>query len=160
MHLFDASSFIYAWNEYPIVNFPGLWDWMLKEIEASRIFISSVAYEEVKLRSPECGDWLKSCGINRIIADDKILFSAIEIKAVLNIEEEDYHPKGVGENDLIIIATAKTQGLILVTEEGVQNNLPNDSRKMKVPAVCELDEVNVRCCKFREFFAESEEIFG
>ncbi len=31
MLAFDASS-IHAWDNYPIIQFPGLWDWMASQI--------------------------------------------------------------------------------------------------------------------------------
>lgn len=43
----DASSMIYAWDNYPIDQFPGLWDWLCEEIETGNLSVSKVAYEEV-----------------------------------------------------------------------------------------------------------------
>jgi len=32
MSLFDASSIIYAWDNYPPELFPPLWDWLEEEL--------------------------------------------------------------------------------------------------------------------------------
>ncbi|MGA7750011.1 MAG: DUF4411 family protein, partial [Gallionella sp.] len=59
MLVFDASSMIYAWDNYPIGQFPGLWEWMATQIEAKQLVMPSVAFEEVGHKAPECGAWLK-----------------------------------------------------------------------------------------------------
>jgi hypothetical protein len=45
MRVFDASSMIYAWDNYPERQFPGLWDWMAKQVEEENIVLPSVAFK-------------------------------------------------------------------------------------------------------------------
>ena len=73
---------------------------------------------------------------------EAILIEAMRIKNLLEIGEDGYG-KGVDENDLIIIATAKIHGVELVTNEGVQAVLPVQKRNYKIPAVCNMDSVKV-----------------
>ena len=59
MQVFDASSMIYAWDNYPERQFPGLWEWMAVQIEGKTLVMPSVAFEEVANKTPDCGVWLK-----------------------------------------------------------------------------------------------------
>ena len=59
MQVFDASSMIYAWDNYPLQQFPGLWEWMTGQIDEGELKMPSVAMEEVTRKIPECGKWLK-----------------------------------------------------------------------------------------------------
>jgi hypothetical protein len=59
MQVFDASSMIYAWDNYPISQFPPLWEWMASQIEAKELVMPSVAFDEVNHKTPDCGEWLK-----------------------------------------------------------------------------------------------------
>ena len=59
MQVFDASSMLYAWDNYPVRQFPGLWDWLATQIEENAFVIPSVAFEEIAAKTHECGDWLK-----------------------------------------------------------------------------------------------------
>ncbi len=79
--------------------------------------------EEVTHKIPECGKWLKENNIQVFSLTPSALLLASQIKALLDIEEEKY-TKGVGENDLFIIAVAKETNMILISEEGRQNKLP------------------------------------
>ena len=47
MRVFDASSMIYAWDNYPVQQFPGLWEWMADQISTEELQISAVAFDEV-----------------------------------------------------------------------------------------------------------------
>lgn len=69
------------------------------------------------------------------------------IKDLLGISE-DHYTKGVGEEDLFIIAIAQETGATLVTEEGRQSVPPSLKSNYKIPIVCSLEEVNVDCCNF------------
>jgi predicted nucleic acid-binding protein len=158
MH-FDASGAIHAWDNYPIANFPAFWDWIDAEIGKDNFAISEVAFDEVKNKSPECAEWLKIKSVRKINLSETILLRANEIKDLLGIVAEAYNPKGVGENDLLIIATAEVEGAILITEESRQPALPIQRSKFKIPAVCELDEIGVSCKNIRELIATSGVVF-
>ena len=53
MKVFDASSIIHAWDDYPFEQFPPLWDWMSEQIDAGEIVIPRVALDEVAQISPD-----------------------------------------------------------------------------------------------------------
>lgn len=48
MLIFDASSIIYAWDNYPKHQFPPLWKWMARQIEQEKIAMPEVAFGETK----------------------------------------------------------------------------------------------------------------
>ena len=73
MQIFDASSMIYAWDNYPIEQFPGLWEWVAIQIEIRNLVISSAAFEEVSHKAPECCSWLKDNDISRLEVTNAIL---------------------------------------------------------------------------------------
>ncbi len=160
MYTFDASSVIHAWDNYPIKNFPPLWNWFAKQVADNKFSIPQIALEETIGKLPECGKWLKGNGINSITLTNKILQEAAAIKHLLGIADDGYHPKGVGENDLLIIATAKVSGLQLVSDENKQFRLPDIISKYKVPAVCDLSDVDVTCIQFVELIKTTGAIFS
>ncbi|MHB8368329.1 MAG: PIN domain-containing protein [Leptospirales bacterium] len=77
-----------------------------------------------------------------------IIQDVMRIKGLLGIVGDSYHPKGVGKNDILIIAAARAHGAELVSDEGKQNQLPDKMAKRKIPAVCDMDEVSVPCISF------------
>ena len=158
MQAFDASSMIYAWDNYPVRQFPGLWEWMAIQIEEKNLVMPSVAFEEVADKTPDCGKWLKDNDLKIIEMSNVILQDAKRIKLVLGIEGDKYG-SGVGENDLLIIATALNQKAELVSDENKQPARPKDLRKYKIPAVCLMPGVSVPCINFIEFIKQTDEIF-
>ena len=52
MLIIDASSMIYAWDNYPIVQFPKLWEWEQAQVESQELQIPSVAFGEVSHKIP------------------------------------------------------------------------------------------------------------
>lgn len=159
MQVFDASSMIYAWDNYPINQFPGMWEWMATQIEEQRLVMLNVAFEEVTNKTPECGKWLEENNITQLETTNEILQEALRIKKLLGIDGDKYHAKGVGENDLFIIATARVHKAGLVSDEKRQNALLKEPTKRKIPAVCAMKEVNVLCINFLEFIKRSDEVF-
>lgn len=149
MYSFDASSMIYAWDNYPPENehFDSLWDWFASNVHNNEFVISKIAFDEVNHKIPECGEWLKNNGIEILKLTPTSLLLAKNIKGLLGITEEKYG-KGVGENDLFIIAIALEAKHTLVSEEGRQAPLPISKSKYKIPAVCGLARVDMNCCNF------------
>lgn len=158
MQVFDASSMIHAWDNYPIEQFPALWNWMANRVAQGVIQMSEVAVEEVGHKVPECVKWLKDADLQKLPVTEAILLEAMRIKDLLEIEEDRYG-SGVDENDLIIIATAKIHDVELVTNEAVQAVLPAQKRKYKIPAVCKMDTVKVPSLDFLLYLKRSEAVF-
>ncbi|RYH64360.1 MAG: DUF4411 family protein [Alcaligenaceae bacterium] len=159
MQAFDASSALYAWDNYPVEQFPPLWAWLASQIATGELTIVSVALEEVGHKSPECAAWLKAQQISVLPITQAILLDALRIKNLLGIED-DLYGSGVGENDLYIIATARAHSAELLTDERRQPGLPVARRNYKIPAVGAMAEVQVQSLNFVEYFKRSQVIFG
>ena len=158
MQVLDASSAIHAWDNYPIDQFPPLWNWLAQRIAAGEVTIPVVALGEVVDKSPACATWLKARQINVLPMTEEILMDALRIKTLLGIEG-DVYGSGVGENDLFIIATARAYGAELLTDEAPQPSLPIDHHRYKIPAVCGLPEVQVPCLSFIAYLKRSKAVF-
>lgn len=159
MQVFDASSIIHAWDKYPLQQFPGLWEWINGRIDDSTIMMSSVALAEVQANSPDCWQWLRDADLQTHEISNPILQESLRIKDLLGIVGDKYGA-GVGENDILIIATASVLGKELVTDEAWQPNLPQDPLKYKIPAVCSLKDVRVPWIDFLKYIKRSEAVFG
>lgn len=156
MYSFDASAIIDLWDNYPIQNphFQSVWDWFEIQVKQENFVISKIALKEVKEKifsdnttkkiptSSFFIEILDSIKVYEKTMDD--LHAVKRIKELLEIKEDNYGA-GVGENDLLIIANAKRNKHILVSNEKRQPNSQKITSKAnyKIPVVCELDEVNV-----------------
>ena len=158
MQVFDASSIIYAWDNYPIDQFPALWEWMAERVQKGLIIMSQVAVEEVGHKSPECEVWLTMAGLHKTPVSQQILLQALHIKQLLGIQ--DKYGSGVDENDLFIIATAKVHASELVTDESFQLTPNKLKANWKIPAVCRMSDVSVTCTSFLNYLKKSEAVFG
>jgi hypothetical protein len=158
MQVFDASSMIHAWDNYPFEQFPGLWDWIAEEVKASRLVIPRPILDEINHRTPECAVWLKQNSVELVAITDAILQEAFRIKKLIGIEDDNYHPKGVDENDLFVIATAKILSADVISNEGRQSK-PDEPRKVKIPAVCAMSEVSLTCVNFLEYLKRGGAVF-
>lgn len=158
MQVFDASSMIYAWDNYPALQFPGLWEWMATQAEERQLVMPSVAFEEVVNKTPDCGEWLNDNGLWVIEISNAVMQDAMRIKLLLGIVGDKYR-SGVGENDLLIIATAREQRAELVSDERRQTDLPKERHNYKIPAVCAMSEVSVPCINFIDFIKRSAVVF-
>lgn len=159
MLAFDASSIIHAWDNYPEKQFPPLWKWISDNVENGEFVMAQIAFDEVKNKAPDCAKFLKDANLTQFKINNAIAQEAIRIKARLGITNDQYHPDGVGENDILIIATAKIRNMELVTEEGRQAKQPRENRRLKIPRVCGLPDVGVKSLNFIELIRRSNEVF-
>lgn len=159
MHMFDASSAIHGWDNYPLAQFPRLWDWLGNQIGAQQVQLSETAYKEVCAKQPVCRNWLRDQNVTTVGNTPAIVQEALNIKPLLCIVGDNYHQDGVGENDLLIIASAKINGATLVSDEKKQPFLPGDLRRYKIPAVCARLNAPVPCQSFLEYIVSSRQVF-
>jgi hypothetical protein len=82
------------------------------------------------------------------------------MKSALGIANDKYHPNGVDENDLLIIAAAKEDGCELISNEARQPALPVVMARYKIPAVCAMPTVKVPCVDFLDVLTRSGKSFG
>ncbi len=148
MHTFDASSMIYAWENYPIKVFPFLWEWIAERINSGDFTMPEPAYDECRTNAPDCYKWLKGWKLQRHQTNTKIISHSFAIRALLEIDINGYHSDGVGENDIFIISTAKELTLTLVANEAIQSIPPRNMSRYKIPAVCNMAKVGVKCISF------------
>lgn len=159
MRVFDASSAIHAWDNYPIENLPTLWSWLESEVSSRKIVIPRVALDEIGHISPECKQWLHDIsGFNPVEVDNAIASHALMINAELGVHNDQYGT-GVDSNDVIIIATAKARGFALISNESRQPYLPSNLKKYKIPAVCNLPVISVSCINFADLIKSSNRVF-
>lgn len=160
MQVFDASSMIYAWDNYPVHQFPGLWKWMAAQIEKKELVMPGVAFEQVEGKAPDCGKWLKDNNLKKLDASDAIMQEAMRIKGLLGIVNDKYHAKGVDEKDIIIIATACVHKVELISDEERQTIPPQIPSKRKIPSVCEMAGVSIACINFIDYIKRSNAVFN
>jgi C1A family cysteine protease len=110
-------------------------------------------------KTPECVTWLNDNSLEILKITNAIVQDAMDIKHLIGVINDKYHPNGVGENDIFIIATAMAYNSELISDEKRQNALPKEPTKRKIPAVCSMQEVAVPCTNFLEFIKRSGEIF-
>jgi predicted nucleic acid-binding protein len=159
VHTLDASSILHAWDNYPLTQFPGLWEWLAAEIQAQRLSIAVVALEEVDHKSPDCATWLKNQDIRRLPMSNAVVQAAKQIKDAVGIQNDQYHPKGVDENDILIIASAHYHGATLITNEARQSLSLKEPTRRKIPAVCDLPGVAVAHKNFLDYILQSQQVF-
>ena len=159
MQMLDASSIIFAWENYSETQFPSLWVWLAYQVSRKSLTIARCAFDEVQHKTPECAAWLETQVVEKFDVTDAILQFSARIATLLGIENDRYHPKGVGANDIIIIATARIFAASLICNEGVQVSALLVPSKRKIPAVCAMQEVNVECMSFLQYIKRSKTVF-
>ena len=101
----------------------------------------------------------KDAGVLRLAMTEEVVMTAMAIKQEIGVVNDQYHPKGVDENDLFIIAAAKVHGAQVVTNEARQFGAQAEARKYKIPAVCDMPAVGVAHMNFLDLIQTSRKAF-
>ncbi|WP_162786407.1 DUF4411 family protein [Hyphomonas sp. CACIAM 19H1] len=141
----DTSALIAAWDErYPIENFPPLWDRIEELGDAKRLWVPEAVLDETSKRSSDLNKWLKSRGHLVVGFEQDVQATAREVL-------RDF-PRLVAERkaryaaDPFVIATARSKGMSVLTEEYPTNklqrpNIPDVCRVLSVPCVRLIDVI-------------------
>lgn len=156
-HTLDTSAVLYAWENYPINQFPRLWDWIASEITSNTLSISDVALQETKGKSKDCHSWLKNRNIRSYKIDDPMVKIFENICHSLGITDGRFRGSGVCENDILIIAAAKSKEYILINNENRQPTRPVNIANAKIPLACMLH--GVAECNVLEYLIKSKKVF-
>jgi predicted nucleic acid-binding protein len=159
MQTLDASSIIYAWDNYPDQQFPSLWRWLALQMEQVELTIPAVALAEVVAKSPICGAWLKAADVQVLQENIQSLQIAANIQTALGVVDGKYGD-GVGDKDIRIIAVAKVHAAELLTNEKRQPGKPAKLLNYKIPAVCDLAIVSVLHLDFLDYIKRSGQVFS
>lgn len=158
MHHSDASSIVHGWDNYPPEVFPKLWGWIQEQLEAGSLELPQPAMREVHHVSPECAAWLVQVSAPTCPVNNAVVQRAAALKSALGIQNDQYHPRGVDENDLLIIACACEKPAKLISNEEKQPTLPSDKKRYKIPAACSL--AGGTCISFLEYVKSASRSFG
>lgn len=158
-YLIDASSILHLWKNYPINQFPKLWEWMGNQINQDRIMSIDVILDEVI--DDACLEWFNNPDhkIKHVdISENEKIAEAQRIKQIIGIQGElRLTGKGIGDNDLELIATASLSSRTVITEESVQASEPIKPIKYKIPLVCK--KAGIKFIHFLELIKSSQKIF-
>ena len=147
----DANIFIASWySSYPIKNFPSLWVQLAQyqddiiliapingEIEPISSADKNLSLVEQKTKYP-LRTWLNTNQFSETPIDDTVNQLSLELEKKYQIKNP---PKGVGKNDILLIAYAKIMEKTVVTFEKIQNQRPHEKHNYKIPLVCKDEKV-------------------
>lgn len=154
----DANILITAWfRDYPPHIFQPIWD-QLAGHKTSIVLIKPIFDEIDPMASSDLklsiDEKRKKYPLRTWITENKFSATAISdaVKSEsLNLEmhyETNDNPKGANQNDITLIAFAKTEGGTVVTFEENQPQIPGKKCNYKIPLICQ--DQGVECKNFVE----------
>ncbi|MCQ2815138.1 MAG: DUF4411 family protein [Bacilli bacterium] len=140
-YIIDSCSLITPFNgSYPMDNFPSFWDKLKEKILSGEIIICRATYDEVVPIGDDLSLWLKSIidsGVQILEPDEDILNNFTSIVDHVDKHDPPYKASAVSEfmgcGDPFIMASAKSRGYIVITEEIYS---PGATKRVKIPNVC------------------------
>lgn len=157
-YLLDANTYIQAKNQYYGMDIcPAYWDWLDQQFDQGLIGSVDMIGRELRDGNDQLAEWVRERPGHFIKNDDREtqrIFAHI-VEAVMN---GNYNPGNrdqfLAKGDPWIIAKARTTGATVVTHE---SRLAPDTRKVKVPNICQLFQVP--CMNTFQFLRELDARF-
>lgn len=152
-YCFDTSVFVNAWRRnYRPKSFACLWDHLGELMKSGIIFVPEEVPKEIGVGTDDLVAWFKkykSCITPTTLKQIELVKSMVNKYPLLS----EYKSSKVYSADTFVVATAKTNNYIVVTEEIKDGN----KDKPKIPVLCK--ENSVECCNLSTFFEIEKIIF-
>ena len=140
-YVIDSCSLITPFNgSYPMDVFPSFWVKLKEKIISGEIVICRATYDEVVPTGDKLSLWLKSIidsGVKILEPDEDILEKFTKLVDHVDNHNPPYKASAVSEfmgcGDPFIMATAKSKGYTVITEELYA---PGATKRVKIPNVC------------------------
>ncbi|NGP87552.1 DUF4411 family protein [Fodinibius halophilus] len=131
----DSDVLIQAWRDYPIENFPPVWE-KLGELGANNTLgMSELILAELQRGGDELYDWAKTRETDLVIPTSDTINS--EVSYLVNTYNNFGIITGKNEADPFVVAVAKAHNCIVVTNERRSGDLNGP----KIPDVCLEEEI-------------------
>ncbi len=140
----DTNILIGLSQRYPRDIFPGVWEQLEGLVSAGQSCICEAVLREVDRGGDELHGWAKNLPRFVCTTTDEELKTVAEI----GIKHPTWVQGQINEADPFIVAHAKTEGSIVVTEEK-RKGPGTDDKNQKIPNVAE--EQNVPTMNFLDF---------
>ena len=131
----DSDAVINAWRDYPIENFPKIWDWIQLMGRERILGMSEVVFRELEKGGDECYRWFKERKMDFVHPNDDDVQR--ELDRLVNTYNNFGLITGKNEGDPFVVAIAIAKDCIVVTNESMSNNLNGP----KVPDVCRAEGI-------------------
>lgn len=139
LYCIDSNILIEAYKgPYGFDLFPVFWEWIEEKANEEKLFCSKVVYDEIYRGSDELAEWVHERRNSPLFRDisEEVQIEYVEIvNYVQNHQRFSQQQKDffLGEGDPFIIAHAKVENAIVVTQEAL---VPHNSSKVKIPNIC------------------------
>lgn len=145
-YLLDANTYIQAKNIHYRMNIvPGFWDWLDLHLEAGLVGSIDMVFSELTAGNDELAKWAGERQSRMLAVDDERTQSIFGDIANHVMDQPDYAEpytsSFLGGADPWLIAKAAVLGAEVITHE---RKVPSDSKKVKVPNICEVFDVPYR----------------
>ena len=156
IYCIDTSSLIHGWNEkYPPEVFASLWNDIENLINNGDLVSTEEVLMELNAGNDDLSIWASKQSSFFLPLDNQIQAEAAQILSdPINAKVLDSKKVGKNEADIWVIATAKVNNLIVISDETRYlhpNNLQN-ARKISIRNVCE--NINIPHLNFLEFIKD------
>lgn len=131
----DSDAAINAWRDYPIENFPKIWDWIEHMGINGIAGMSEVVFHELEKGGDECFAWFKQRKEYFVYPNNQEVQK--ELERLVNSYNNFGIITGKNEGDPFVVALAIVKECTVVTNESMSNNMNGP----KVPDVCRAERI-------------------